>query len=53
MVPFKHSEAMYDALEQYGNAEFTVYPEADHDSWTETYENPRLYDWFLSHRRGK
>ena len=26
----------------YGNTEFTVYPEAEHDSWTETYENKRL-----------
>ncbi len=53
VVPFKHSKAMYDALKQYGNTEFTVYPEADHDSWTESYENKRLYDWFLSHRRGE
>ena len=21
-------------------------------SWTETYDNPKLYEWFLSHRRG-
>jgi len=53
VVPFMHSKAMYDALKQYGNTEFTVYPEADHDSWTESYENKRLYDWFLSHRRGE
>jgi len=53
VVPFRYSEDMYNALEQYGNVEFTVYPEADHDSWTKTYENKRLYDWFLSHRRGE
>jgi hypothetical protein len=22
-----------------------------HDSWTETYKNPALFDWFLSHKR--
>jgi predicted peptidase len=34
---------------------FTVYPMAGHDSWTETYANPDLYKWFLAHgaRRGK
>src|SRR5947209_112302 len=34
-----------------GNVRFTVYPEAEHDSWTETYENPELYSWFLEHVR--
>jgi len=28
---------------------FTVYPMAEHDSWTETYANPELYEWFLAH----
>ncbi len=32
-----------------GNATLTVYPDAGHDAWTETYSNPELYDWFLSH----
>lgn len=34
---------------------FTVYPLAEHDSWTKTYANPKLYEWFLAHtnRRGK
>ena len=50
VVPIKYSEAMYDALKQYGNAEFTVYPEANHDSWTETYANMKLYEWLLSHK---
>jgi predicted peptidase len=30
--------------------QFTVYPEADHDSWTETYENQQVYDWMLAQR---
>jgi len=34
-----------------GQARLTVYPGVDHDSWTETYENPELYEWFLRHRR--
>ena len=34
-----------------GDVQFTIYPEAGHDSWTVTYNNPKLYDWFLSHSR--
>ena len=30
-----------------GNIRFTVYPDAEHDSWTETYDNPDLYEWLL------
>ena len=29
----------------------TVYPEAGHDVWTETYANPGPHALFLSHRR--
>jgi len=36
---------------QGGNVRFTVYPDADHDSWTETYANPALYAWLLAQRR--
>lgn len=54
IVPIKASEEMVEALKQAGgNVRFTVYPESGHDSWTETYENPELYEWFLSHTRGK
>ena len=29
----------------------TVYPKAQHDSWTETYNNDGLYAWFLEHKK--
>jgi len=50
-VKLEESERMVNALKRIGseNVELTVYPEATHDSWTETYNNPKLYDWFLSH----
>lgn len=52
VVPIKDSEDMVNALKKVGaEVKFTVYPEAGHDSWTETYNNPALYDWFLAHRR--
>src|SRR5262249_47409491 len=52
-VPLKRSEDMVKALEEVKAAEvkFTVYPEAGHDSWTETYDNPELYKWLLEHKR--
>jgi predicted peptidase len=30
---------------------FTVYPDAEHDSWTVTYQKPELYEWMLRHSR--
>ncbi|HPC95888.1 MAG TPA: prolyl oligopeptidase family serine peptidase [Sedimentisphaerales bacterium] len=52
-VPLSQSEEMVEALKAAGgNVEFTVYPEAQHDSWTATYDNPKLYEWLLSHRKG-
>ncbi|HEV7299499.1 MAG TPA: sugar-binding protein [Tepidisphaeraceae bacterium] len=35
-----------------GRVRFTLFPEADHDSWTATYSNPQLYEWMLQQRRG-
>jgi len=53
VVPLKSSQDMVDELEKAnGNVKFTIYPEAGHDSWTETYDNPELYEWILKHKRG-
>ena len=53
VVPVQRSIEMVDALKQLGSqVKFTRYPEAEHDSWTETYNNPELYAWFLKHKRG-
>jgi predicted peptidase len=51
VVPVERSKEMVDAVNAAGgNAKLTIYPEAKHDSWTQTYKNPALYEWFLSHR---
>ena len=51
-VPLQKSQEMVDALRAVGgDVTFTVYPDAAHDSWTQTYSNPELYAWFLQHRR--
>jgi predicted peptidase len=53
VVKLEESERMLRALREVGcqQVELTVYPAAQHDSWTESYENPKLYDWFLQHQR--
>jgi predicted peptidase len=52
-VLLAESEAMVAALKKAGvtDVQFTIYPEAKHDSWTETYANPELYAWLLRHAR--
>jgi predicted peptidase len=50
VVPLAESEIMVELLRtQGGDVRLTIYPELNHDCWTETYENPDLYTWFLSH----
>ncbi|WEK35977.1 MAG: PHB depolymerase family esterase [Candidatus Pseudobacter hemicellulosilyticus] len=52
VVPLSASQQMVDAIKPLNpGIRFTVYPEADHDSWTETYNNDSLFQWFLTHRR--
>jgi len=53
VVPLSESERMVEMLKKGGNqnVKLTVYPEAQHDSWTATYDNPELFEWFLQHKR--
>jgi predicted peptidase len=53
VVPTEESERMVNYLKKLGVREvkLTIYPEAQHDSWTETYANPELFKWFLQHSR--
>lgn len=54
VVPVKESKELVDKLKICGgNVELTVYPEANHDSWTETYNNSKIYDWLLSHSKSE
>ncbi len=48
-VPVKRSEEMVEALKsiQAPGVKFTLYPDAPHDSWTETYSNPEVWKWLL------
>jgi predicted peptidase len=53
VVPPEESQRMVAMLKRTGVADskLTIYPEAGHDSWTETYNNPELYEWLLKHQR--
>ena len=51
-VPCYESEHMVEALRAAGgNVKFTVYPEAWHDAWTPTFEDPAMWQWLLSQKR--
>ena len=51
VVPLRETKKMADAVrEAGGDALLTVYPDAGHDAWTVTYDNPKLYEWFLAHK---
>ena len=52
VVKVEESERMIDAFKKAGNndVKLTVYPEAQHDSWTETYNNPEVYKWLLEQK---
>jgi predicted peptidase len=52
-VSVRRSQEMVKALEEAGakNVKFTLYPDAEHDSWTETYNNPEFYEWLLKQKR--
>ena len=53
IVPVTESERMIALLKKIGceDAQLTLYPEAKHDAWTETYTNPKFYEWLLAHQR--
>src|SRR4051794_18212310 len=54
VLPIRYSREMVDAVKRAGgDVKLTMYPEAGHDSWKITYNDPKVYDWLLAHRRTK
>ena len=53
VVPVEESQRMVDGLKRVGvkDVTFTIYPDAGHNSWTEAYNDPQLYEWLLKHER--
>jgi predicted peptidase len=53
-VPVKRSDDMVEALKKLdADVKYTRYPGVGHDCWSESYANPELYTWFLSHELPK
>ena len=52
LVVLSESERLVNELKKIGNekVKLTVYPEAGHDSWTETYNNEEFYKWLLEQK---
>lgn len=51
-VPVENSIHMVRAVNKKGgSAKLTVYPENKHDAWSDTYSNPEVFAWLLSHKR--
>ncbi len=52
-IPVAESVRMEKAIREVGgNVRLTLYPEAGHDVWTRTFQDPKTINWLLSHRRG-
>lgn len=48
VVPIAETERIIKRLKSIGgNVKYTVYPDAGHDSWTKTFDNPEVTDWLL------
>jgi predicted peptidase len=46
------STKIFDALKKHGSpVKLTMYPEATHDSWTVTYDDPAFWEWLLAQKR--
>jgi predicted peptidase len=51
-VPVIRSRIMVEAIKKAGGkVKYTEYPGVGHNSWNQAYDDPKLYEWFLSHKR--
>ncbi len=54
IIPLELSKILVDTLQECGgDVRFTIYPDLTHNSWDVTYNNPKLYTWFLKHKLRK
>ena len=51
VVFVEESKKMVNAVNANGgNAKLTIYPENDHNAWSDTYSNYEVFEWLLSHK---
>lgn len=54
VVPVSYSEMAMAWFKRNGgapNVKLTIYPEAQHDSWTQTYDNPEVWTWLFAQKK--
>lgn len=52
IVPPKFSEQMVQAIKHNGgNPKFTLYPNANHNSWDNAFAEPELFTWLFEHKK--
>lgn len=52
IVPPENSQIIVDALKAKGaDVKFSLYPEANHNSWDRAFAEPQLLPWLFSHRK--
>jgi len=52
IVDPEQSYRMVRALKKYNpDVKLTIYPDANHDSWSQTYDNDSLYAWMLQQKK--
>lgn len=55
VVSPEESKKMVDKIRAYGGkkVKLTIYPENDHNAWDDTFDNPEVFAWLLSHKNKK
>lgn len=52
IVPVDHSTKMVEAIKaEGGDCKITTYPGVKHNSWDKAYNEGKLWEWFLEHRK--
>jgi predicted peptidase len=51
--PVEESKRLVEAIEAQGGTrvKLTIYPDAEHDAWTRTYDDPAVWEWLFAQRR--
>ena len=53
VVPLDETTRLVESLQKRGskNVKLTVYPGVEHDSWTQTYDDPAVWEWLFAQKR--
>lgn len=52
VVPPKYSKIMVEAIQKAGgDVKFTLYPDANHNSWDQAFAEPELLSWLFSNKK--